>query len=71
MTAALILITCALSGSDCRPHLAADGLGLMECPVQAMRVAAQYSLEHPKRKVVRMICADHRRIDFYLGRDQA
>lgn len=68
---ALILLTCALAGGDCRHHVAADDLGLMECQVQSMRIAAQYSLEHPKRRIVRIICADHRRIGVYVGRGQA
>lgn len=71
VSTALILLTCAISGADCRHHVAADGLGVMECQVQSMRIAAQYSLEHPKRRIVRIICADRRRIGFYLGRGQA
>ncbi|RLP22279.1 hypothetical protein [Mesorhizobium sp. YM1C-6-2] len=68
---ALILLTCALAGGDCRPHVQADGLGVMECQIQSQRAAAQYVAEHPKRRIARIICADRRRIDFYLGRGQA
>lgn len=68
---ALILVTCLLSGADCRPHLEADKLSHMECQVQSMRAMAQYAGQHPKRKVIRAICTDERRVDYYLGRDQA
>jgi len=71
MTAALILITCSLSGSDCRPHVQAEGMGLSECMVQSQRAAAQYAIEHPKRRISRVICTDHRRVGFYIGRGQA
>ena len=68
MTAALILITCALSGGDCRPHVQTDSIGQSECMVRSMQAAAEYVNEHPKRIVVRIICTDRRRIGFYLGR---
>lgn len=71
MTQALILLTCAIAGGDCRPHVQADGLAFMECMIQSQRAAAQYSVEHPNRKVERVICTDHRRIGYYLGRNQA
>lgn len=69
---ALILVTCLLSGGDCRPHMAADQMSLSECMVQSMRAAAEYVGQHPNRKVTRTICtADERRIRVYLGRNQA
>lgn len=68
---ALILLTCALAGNDCRHHVQADALGAGECMDQSQRIAAQYVAEHPKRKIRRIICTDRRRIEFYLGRDQA
>lgn len=68
---ARILLTCALSGQDCRPSMEADGLTAMACMVQSQRIAAAYVLEHPNRRVVRIICADRRRIEFFLGRGQA
>jgi hypothetical protein len=68
---ALILLTCTIAGADCHHHVQADALGFGECMVQSQRIAAQYSTEHPKRKIKRIICTDHRRIAFYLGRDQA
>lgn len=68
---ALILLTCALAGNDCRHHVQADALAFGECMVQSQRVAAQYALEHPKRKIRRIICTDRRRVAFYLGREQA
>jgi hypothetical protein len=71
MTYALLLLTCSLSGGDCRPVLAADGLQQMECQVRAQQLAAQYIGDHPNRKFKAMKCVDHRRIDFYLGRNQA
>ena len=67
----LILLTCTLAGSDCRPIMAADGLQMMECVTRAQQIAAQYQADNPGRKAVRMICTDHRRVDFYLGRGQA
>ena len=68
---ALILLTCAIAGGDCRPHVQADNLGLLECQIQSQRIAAVYVSEHPKRKVQKIICTDSRRIPFYLGKDQA
>ena len=68
---ALILITCALSGGDCRPHLQADMLFQTACMVQSQQIAAEYVKEHPNRKVQRVICTDRRRIAYYLGKDQA
>jgi hypothetical protein len=68
---ALILLTCSLSGADCRPTLAADGMQAMECQVRAQQLAAQFIGEHPNRKFKAMKCVDGRLIDFYLGRGAA
>jgi hypothetical protein len=71
MTYALLLLTCSLSGGDCRPILAADGMQQMECQVRAQQLAAQYIGQHPNRTFKAMKCVDHSRIGIYLGRNQA
>jgi hypothetical protein len=43
----------------------------MECQVRAQQLAAQYIGDHPNRRFKAMKCVDHRRIGFYLGRNQA
>lgn len=68
---ALIFVTCLLAGGDCRPHMQTEGLGLMECQLQSQRIAAKWATEHPKRVVKRIICTDEKRVDYYLGREQA
>jgi hypothetical protein len=55
----------------CTKHVAADGLGMSECHIQAPRAAAQWANEHPNRVVAKMICDDRRRIPFHIGRNQA
>lgn len=69
---ALILLTCLSSQPTlCTKHVEADGLGMMECQVQAPRASAKWRNEHPNRIVAKMICDDHRRIPFHIGRNQA
>lgn len=67
----LILLSCALSGQDCRLHVAADGLSFMTCMVQAQEVAAAYVNDHPNRVVAKMICVDDRKVEFFIGRGAA
>jgi hypothetical protein len=67
---ALILLVCATL-SDCQYTVQADNLGFTECLIQSQRKAAEYQLEHPKRKIKRIICTDSRRVAYYLGKDQA
>ena len=67
----LILLTCLSDGTGCYKHLEAEGLGMSECHVVAPRIAAQWQTEHPGQRVQKMICDDHRRVPFHLGRNQA
>ncbi|OQM74921.1 hypothetical protein [Manganibacter manganicus] len=71
MLSALILITCSTVGFDCTTTVVADNIPFHTCPIAAQSEAAKYIHDHPKRKVVRMICADPRRIQFYLHRNEA
>lgn len=68
---AAILLVCALNGSDCRYQVGGEGMGFSECLIQSQRIAAQYVNEHPKRTVKKVICDDHRRIGYWMGKDQA
>lgn len=68
---ALLLITCALSGSDCRPILAEDGMQQMECQVRSQQLAAKFIGDHPNRKFKAMKCVREQDIGIYLGRGAA
>lgn len=68
---ALILLTCFISGSDCRATMAADNLPIMECLVRSQQIAAQYINDNPNRVIVRAICANRSELDKYLGRGAA
>ncbi len=67
MTYSLILLVCAVGTSDCTPMIDGEKFTAPQaCYIKGIQSVAEINTK--KRKVVRFICTDSSRADYYLGR---
>ena len=65
----LILYTClAIQGGDygCKAFVLTDQIGELECMKHGQMYAAQWSVEHPDRKVTAWVCEHPEKVDEWL-----
>lgn len=66
----ILAIVACLSGEDCQVHVLSDPIPQMQCMAWSQPAAAKWAGEHPKHRIDRVMCADPKRLDSFLGRSQ-
>jgi hypothetical protein len=71
MYSILAIVACLSAEEGCEVHVLSDPVPQTQCMMWSQSAAAEWAGQHPNYRIDRIMCADPKRLDNFVGRNQA